>query len=154
MNWYKIAQSQGWQDGWHETLGDVQRYSYDAYTARVFITKLASEKITVSIGLYHEHNGICMWQDFWRFKISESKQALSTYQEISKIAESIMNTFKTNDIPNPMIHSHLREACRYVDVEHKPSSRIPFVDWAREQDGVKDWRSSIYGNRYPKYDGF
>jgi hypothetical protein len=154
LNWYKIAQVAGWQEGWDETLGDIQRYIYDAYTARVFITKLASEKITVSVSLYHMQNGTCMWQDFWRFKTNESAKAKACYNKVKQATEKVIQTFKTNDIPNPMIHSYLREECRFISPESKPTSRIPHVDWAREQKGVEDWRNSIYGTRYPMPDGF
>lgn len=154
MNWYKIAQSQGWQDGWQDDLGDIQRYSYDAYSARVFITKLGNEKITVSVGLFHLLNGTCMWQDFWRFKSNEVSKAKSTYAKVKNATEEVFQKFRTNDIPNPMLHTHMRESVRFIDIEHKPTSRIPFVDWARSKECVKDWRSSLYGNRYPESDGF
>jgi len=153
MSWYKGA-NKGWQDGWEETFGDVQRYIYDAYTARVFITNLANEKITVSVSLVMIQTGHTMWQDFWRYDISEVALARATFKKVSDITGKIFDEFRYNDIPNPMLHSYLREALRHIDLKHKPKSRIPSVDWAREHDGVTDWRSSIYGNRYPKSDGF
>ena len=151
MSWYKEAK--GLQKGWIDTLGDVQRYLYDAYDCRVFITKMAS-KITVSVSLAHLQYGHVMFQDFWRFKPEEINLAKNTFQEVKKAVSEIFDQFKTAEIPNPSLHSFIREAIRHIDFEHKPTSRIPHVDWARKQDGVKDWRNSLYGNRYPESDGF
>jgi hypothetical protein len=151
MSWYK--QAKGSQKGWTDTLGDIQRYMYDAYDCRVFITKTAT-KITVSVSLAHMMYGHVMWQDFWRFNTDEMPAARKTYRQVKSAVDEIFNNFRTAEIPNPNLHAFLREAVRHIDLIHKPTSRIPSVDWAREHDGVKDWRNSIYGNRYPESDGF
>lgn len=146
-NWYKTA-SEGYQTGWTDQFGDMQRYIYDAYEARVFITKTA-KKVTVSVSMSHQMYGHTMWQDFWLFEIAEESKAKTTFAEVKKITHQVFEDFRTNEIPNPMLHSFLREAVRHISEENKPTSRIPYVDWAKKQDGVSDWRSSIYGTRYP-----
>jgi hypothetical protein len=151
MSWYKEAKSS--QKGWTDSLGDVQRYLYDAYDCRVFITKMA-HKATVSLTLAHLQYGHVMYQDFWRYSVDEMTSARKTFQQVKTAVDKVFQDFRTNEIPNPSLHSFLREAVRHIDLEHKPDSRIPFVDWARDKDGVKDWRNSIYGNRYPMADGF
>jgi hypothetical protein len=157
MAWYgKMikASSGGWQDGFDETLGDVQRYLYDAFTMRVYITKLAGKKYTVSCSLYHLQEGICMWQDFWRFEATEGDKARRVYKEVSTAVKKVCEDFKTNDIPNPMLHTYMREAVRFIAPEAKPSCRIPHVDWARSIPCESDWRKTLYPNRYPESDGF
>jgi Zn-dependent oligopeptidase len=153
MNWYKVAQK-GWQEGWHDDFGDIQRYIYDAYDCSVYLSKLANEKITVSVSMTHMQFGHIMYQDFWRFGVKEESEARSTYKKVKAVVSEMFEKFRSNDIPNNLIHSHIREAVRFIDAHRKPTSRIPFVDWAREQKGEDDWRSSIYGTRYPKSDGF
>ena len=153
MSWMKKAKS-GYQSGWTDTLGDVQRYSYDAYCGRVYITNLANKKITVSVQLNHLQEGTCMWQDFWRYEVAEESKARNTFNMVKKAVGKVFDDFKTNDIPNPMLHTYMREAVRNIDIQHKPTSRIPWVDWARSKSCVEDWRKSIYGNRYPESDGF
>lgn len=147
MSWYKEAQ-EGWQKSYKDVLGDVQRYLYDAYECRVYLTKMA-KKTTVSITLAHYQLGHVVWQDFWNYKPNETEKATSTFEAINKASKKIFNDFKTNAIPNPMLHSYLREGVRFIDIQHKPTCRIPSVDWAREHSCVTDWRNSIYGNRYP-----
>lgn len=162
MNWYKIAtttdshlsSSDGRQKGWEDQMGDIQRYSYDPYQVRVYITRLAESKITVSITLHHVWAGSIIWQDFWAFGPKEMSKATATYHEVKKAADGVFKDFRTNEIPNTLINSFLREAVRFIDMEHKPASRVPYVDWAREQKGVADWRSSIYGTRYPNPQGY
>lgn len=152
MNWFKTAQ-QSYQRGTVSTMGDIQRYLYDAYAGRVFITRTA-KKITVSLTLAHQQFGTVCYQDFWRYELNEESKAKSTFNKVSSVVGDIFADFKTNDIPNANLHAYLREGVRDIDLEHKPTSRIPSVDWAREQHGEKDWRSLIYGTRYPEVDGF
>lgn len=151
MNWYKTAT---YQKEWHDDFGPMQRYVYDSYEGSVHLTK-TSKKCTVAVTMCHKMFGHVMWQDFWLYELNEEMQAQRTFKQVKEITQQVFDTFRTNEIPNPMLHSYLREALRHIDVVHKPTSRIPFVDWAKEQDGVSDWRSSIYGTRYPKdTDGF
>jgi hypothetical protein len=142
------------QFGYEDTMGAVQRYSHDPYAVKVYKTLLGKEKIAVCITLNSLWAGGVIWQDFWAYKTSEGSTAEDTFQRIVKVANEIFNDFRVNEIPNLFLYTHLREACRWLDMEHKPKSRVPYVDWAREQNGVIDWRSSIYGTRYPKQNGY
>jgi hypothetical protein len=152
-NWYKTAQS-GFQKSWTDDIGDIQRYIFDNYQCRVFLTKTA-QMISISISLNHQAFGHVMWQDFWRFPHNLEDKAKEIFNDVKVVTSKIFNDFRSNLIPNPMLHSYLREAVRHIGEEYKPTSRIPFVDWAKQHDGVSDWRSSIYGTRYPKnIDGF
>lgn len=141
------------QLGWMDSIGDAQRYSYDPYDCRVFITKMAN-KITVSITLMHYFMGGVMWQDFWHFEPGQYKSAKKTYNSVKKAAHDVFNQFQGRTIPTALVHSYLREAVRFIDPEARPTTRIPYIDWSREQPGVSDWRNSIYGNRYPETSGF
>ena len=157
MSWYArqiTASSQGWQEGYDDTFGDVQRYLYDAYTARVYITKIADKKITVSVGLYHLQEGTCMYQDWWRFSPDEEGKARRVWNEVKAEVDKVFEDFKTNNMPNPLLHTHIREATRFIAPENKPSSRVPLVDYARSLTCVTDWRQTLYPNRYPESDGF
>lgn len=153
MSWFRKA-SNGWQYGEDDILGDVQRYLYDAYQARVFITNLAGKKITVSVSLYLAQFGTCVWQDFWRFDTNEEKSARECYKKVSKATSKVFDDFKTNVIPNPMIYTHLRNEVLPIFPEKRPTSRNIVLDQSRRLETVQDWRSSIYGNRYPESDGF
>jgi hypothetical protein len=159
MNWYerKLRKQAGQtgsdahQDWWEEALGDVQRYLTDPYECRVYITD-GPDKISVSITLIHIFMGVVSWQDFWKFGKNERSAARATFKKVSEIAEKIVGEFGDGSKPTQLLHTYLREACRFIDPQHKPTSRIPHIDWAREQEGETDWRNSLYGNRYPTQD--
>jgi len=144
MGWYKQSKSQIWQS----FLGDPVRYMIDAHDLRVYTTALPN-KITVSVTLLHSSFGTVMWQDFWVFKTSELSAAESTFEKVKAVAKDVMDKFRSEGIPTTILHSFLREGVRNIDIERKPSTRIPSINWARSQSGVSDWRSSIYGTRYP-----
>lgn len=155
MNWYKQAQSEsGWQKGWTDNFGDIQRYVYDAYQCSVYITKLDHEKITVSTSMSHMQFGHVMWQDFWRFKQTQIGEAQKVFASVKSAVQKVFKQFRSNDIPNNLLHSYLREEVRHIGAEYKPKTRVPAIDWAAKIDGSPDWRSNIYGKRYPISDGF
>lgn len=156
MSWYKEAQKAGWQEGWTDEFGDLQRYLYDAYTCKVYVTKLADSKITISTTLAHAQYGHMMWQWFWKFDVNDEKGARECYRQVKEAVGDVFQEFRSNEIPNNLLHSYLREAVRPIFEKNRPKTRIPFIDWAFEQTGVADWRNSIYGTRYPtqEIDGF
>jgi hypothetical protein len=154
LNWYKVGQAGGWQEGWRDDFGDIQRYIYDAYDCRVYMSKLANEKITVSVSMAHLQYGHIMYQDFWKFDVNDLSSARATYSKVKTAVSDVFEQFRSNDIPNNLLHSYIREKIRYIDIDKKPETRIPCIEWAKSQPGVSDWRSSIYGTRYPIGDGF
>ena len=156
MNWFKTAQKAGWQKGWNDQFGDSQRYMYDAYDCSAHVTQLENKKLTVSAVLQHFHFGLVVYQDFWRFEEGQIKQAQECFKQVKETVGKVFDEFRTNSIPNNLMHTYLREQLRFIFPQNKPSSRIPHIDWSREQAGVSDWRNSIYGNRYPttEIDGF
>lgn len=154
-NWFnqiKIASGLE-QEGWTDEFGDVQRYVLDAYAGSVYITK-TSKKITVSVTVTHNQFGHIMWQHFWAYPVDQSAKAKNTYKLVKQAVHEVFEEFRLDETPNNLLHSVLREAVRGIDQEANPPTRIPFVDWARYEKGQADWRSSIYGTRYPESDGF
>lgn len=160
MNWYnqlKTASYEvrdvGYQDGWTDIFGDMQRYALDAYRCQVFITK-TSQKITVSVSVAHDQFGTIVYQEFWKYGLNELTKAKSTFSAVKTVVAKIFDEFESSEIPNNMLHTSVREAVRYIDIDNKPSTRILSIDAARTEKGVVDWRSSLYGNRYPEVTGF
>ena len=158
MNWYKGSQvyeevDAGQQNGWGDIFGDVQRYGMDAYRCQVYNT-VTAHKITISVSVSLDQFGTIVFQDFWKYDLSEKERAKITYSKIKKAVKDIFDKFETNEIPNSMLHSNIREAVRFIDIKDKPPSRMVWIDAARKQEGVADWRSSLYGNRYPHINGF
>lgn len=156
FNLTKFASNNSYQEGVREFMGDIQRYLYDPYSVSIYITQLESKTVHISLTISHLSVGTQVWQDFWKYDISEESKARKTYNELKKISGEIYEEFLTNKIPNNLFFNYIRNATMDVDKEHRPKSRIPQINWAREVNYEKDWRSNLYGNRYPtnEIDGY
>ena len=148
FNLTKLA-SKPYQDGVRDFMGDVQRYLYDPYSVSIYITQLENKSVHVSLTVSHLSIGTQVWQDFWKYNIKEEAKAKETYNQLKKITKEIYEEFLTNKIPNNLFFNYIRKATADIDKEHRPKSRIAQINWARDISYEKDWRISIYGNRYP-----
>lgn len=52
-------------------------------------------------------------------------------------------------MPGPTLQGMARESFRYVDIDRKNVAPSRSLEAAKYLDGETDWRSSIYGNRFP-----
>jgi hypothetical protein len=153
-NWYGIAKvAAGIQKGWTDQFGEVQRYALDSYRCDVFLTQ-TNQKYAVSVAVNHDMFGLTVFQEFWKYGLDERQKAEATFSEAKKIVSGIFADFRSSEEPNALLHTYIREAVRHLDADHKPSTRIPWVNNARHVDGEHDWRSSIYGTRYPQPTGY
>lgn len=163
MNWYQRSQPQGFrktafkQDEWSHYFGDYQRWVIDAYEVRLF--KTATDKqITISLNVWSGHVGEMTFQEFWKYDVNQSSKANSAYSEMKKIAQEVVDNFTKGEnfeAPSHLIASTLRTKLWDVDREAlvKARSNIPFINYARQKATYEaDWRSSLYGNRYPTGD--
>lgn len=171
MNWYRKACRQGrvvktafahpigqivrddGQEGFIDYFGDIQRYAMDAYTISVFKTA-TDKKISVSITLMMNQVGTIMWQQFWKYDLKDEAKAKKTFGQVKGAAERVFSQFRKNEIPNVTMWCYLRDEVRDIDPENDGKSNIPHINWSRKVRYEKDWRSQIYGNRYPDIYGY
>lgn len=139
------------QEIWEEEFGDFQRWVVDACEVRAFLTK-TKYKITISLNIWNGHMGLMAWQDFWKYDVSEMSKAKSSFKKIVQVSKKIINDYKENEIPNNLLWAHLRHECRKIDREHLAKTTIPIINSSLNLDYEPDWRSSIYGTRYPNRD--
>lgn len=158
MGWYKQASkhhapvSEGsgkMQDSWIANLGDYQRWVVDAYTASAYLTK-TNYKISVAITVNKVHLGTIMLQMFWKYSLDEESAARKTYKEICKALNKIFGELADQEAPSALYESMIRHDCGQIDKEHIAKTTIPHINWAQDVKYERDWRNSIYGNRYPK----
>lgn len=149
FNLLKTSSKKPFQDGDRHYMGDVQRYLYDPYSVSIYITQVEQKSIHVSLTVSHLSIGTQVWQDFWRYKLEEESIARKTFEELHKICDEVYQEFLTNSIPNNLLFNYIRKGCENLDKEHRPKSRILAVQAARDISYEKDWRSNIYGKRYP-----
>jgi hypothetical protein len=154
MAWYnliKYAENINLKDqkGFQEYFGDIQRYGVDAYDCRVYVTR-TEDKITVSLTLTCSMQGLVMYQKFWKYDLNEWEKAKKTFEEVKKAAKKVLNDFRTNETPNPLLWTYIKDAIHDIDQEHLPQSNIPWGTYIKDIRSEKDVRSQLYGTRYPK----
>ena len=162
MNWYaslktqtpglvKTAQTFS-QERWEADVGDYQRWVVDTFSCALFLTKTAN-MITISLNVWNWHNSTMMFQDFWKYSLKDESKSRTSYQKMKKSGQDIIREYTDGAMyqsPNCMIFAAMRKAFWNIDRENLAKTNIPHINYARQKaDYEEDWRSSIYGNRYP-----
>lgn len=167
MSWYKTAkfiEAAGGLGGTEDsflgdnqsatvgTIFDVQRYVMDYYITRVSLSK-TSKKISVSVVINSGMFGNTIWEQFWFYDLDEFKKAKDTYKKVQDKAKEVISKFVEEEIPTPLYWASVKKATLDIDPEATHRTNIPNINYSKRysKDEEPDWRSSIYGNRYPKY---
>lgn len=63
-----------------------------------------------------------------------------------------MELFVKEEMPTPMFWAFLRKATQDIDHDATIRSNIPVINYAEQyrEERSPDWRSNLYGTRYPK----
>jgi len=161
MTWYKKAKigknltktASISQDSWSYDLGDFQRWVVDSFSIEVFKTGL-SDSNTISVNIYNRYVGTMVYQEFWKYGLNEKSKQAKTYKSIIKTCEEVSEYLmlpENESQPKNMLTPMLRAKLWEIDREHMPQSNIPHINYYRDKvTPVSDWRSSIYGTRYPE----
>lgn len=159
MSWYKTATFK--QDSWGYDFGDYQRWIIDGYEVKVFMTSMPRQN-TVSMQVYNWNNGTMRFQQFWRYGGSSENEThcRKTYNKVIEACKEVIDLFtegENEQAPNVLIVSYLRKRTLEIDREAIARSNVPHINYALDKaEYGEDWRSNIYGNRYPTTatDGF
>lgn len=165
MAWYKesakgsapvFTTSGEMQEMWQTELGDYQRWIVDAYSATAYITK-TKYKIAVSLSVNKLHLGTIMVQMFWKYDLNEEKKAKKTFKEVKEALSKIFDELSDTEAPSSLYESMIRHDCGKIDRDYLAKTTVPLVNHSFQYDYERDWRTSIYGTRYPKpteYNGY
>jgi len=149
-----IAVPASTQDGNYFTVFDIQRYVFDSYTVKTALSQ-TDRKISVSILTNHAFLGTIAWDQYWFYDLDDMKTAKKTYKSVNGIVKDVMEEFiaADGDMPTPMFWGYLKKACDDVDNSATIRSNIPYINYANQYRHLSnpDWRSNLYGGRYPKY---
>ena len=133
---------------------DIQRYVFDSYAVKTALSKTDSF-ISISITTNHAFLGTITWDQYWFYELDEMKKAKASYKQINQVVKDTMTKFVDagGDLPTPMFWAYLKKGCDDIDNESTIRSNIPYVNYANQYRHLSnpDWRSNIYGNRYPKH---
>jgi hypothetical protein len=137
------------QESWQTNLGDYQRWVVDAYTASAYLTE-TKYKISVSLTVNKVHLGTIMFQLFWKYDLDEMPRARKTYKQVIEALNKIFDELADNEAPSSLYESMIRHDCYKIDSTKLAKTTIPHINWSQNVTYERDWRTSIYGPRYPQ----
>jgi len=130
-------------------IKNQSRYGSD--THRVWIFKTSSNnQNSVVLEIKNERDGMLVYSDYWHYDPNEKNKVELTFNKLINITDHIKNNIESEHIPIPMISTMFKSATRYLDFEHKENSSTTNFNYSWQEPVEKDWRKSLYGDRYPK----
>jgi len=139
------------QQEMEDSLGDFQRYIFDAYNTKVYLTK-TKKKISVSCLVTNSYVGTIILNSYWDFDKDKENEAKKVFGKVKKIVKDTMADYVDNEKPTSMYYASLRKGFQKINNRDIAKTNIPWINYSYDIDYEDDWRSTIYGNRYPKYE--
>lgn len=137
-----------YKEEWVDNFADIDRVASDRYTVTL---TLQGNKLGYFLGCLVSAGqlGIAAYVEYWYYKHDELKQARSTFKSIKEQMLKVKQQIEVEKLPYCLIRPYFTDAVRQVDVEHKERSGIDIFNRFQLNDVERDWRETIYGNRYP-----
>ena len=135
-------------DEHHAIFADLDRYMSDRFECYVAFrgTKYGFD---VSFHVLHAQSGVASYVQYYHYKDGEYVVAKKTFEELKVISDGLVKEVEDNRIPFSNIGPMSRNALREVDVIHKESSGVQSFNQNLLLEQAPDWRTTLYGNRYP-----
>jgi len=138
------------QEGLFISLFDMQRYVMDAYSIKTSMST-TNRNIKIAIMINHAFLGSIGWDEYWSYDLNEKKKAKKTFDKINNVIKTTIEEFVKEEIPTSIFCPAVRAKIEELDKGAVSSTNIPSVNYSRRYKLEPDWRSNIYGTRYPKY---
>jgi len=138
-----------YKDEFQFEIADVDRYATDKYFANLV---LQETKNLYSIGfqMYNYQVGITGSVQYWHYELNELDRAKKAFKDIKSALIKTMSDIEYNRPPMAVITPMIRSALQNIDIGRKERSGNYFHNWFEELAKEPDWRTTIYGNRYPE----
>ena len=166
MNWYESENCQedithfiktasyDWknQDAYFDDeLNEVQRYKLDPYAVSI-VKSITAKKLTANICIKHASLGPVIWAHYLVFNKDEDDKCNKIVKKWSEVVQGIMKDFVTNETPTSIFVPSVRRAIVEMgDRGYITKTNIPHINFSYDLLPEADWRSTIYGTRYPEY---
>ena len=137
------------QTGQYVTMGDVNRYSHDAYSIKIYIS-ITNVDCAVSLMASHNYLGTNQYSRFWKYAKNEYGKAQQTYDKLCKIVQEVCEDFISYERPTSLFCPTLRERIQNIDDRSAIKTNIPVVNYSYRIDYSSHWDKNIYGPRYPE----
>ena len=132
-------------------IHDTNRYITDDYGISISLNETVN-RYSVGINVVNAKIGVSSLSEYWHFPLDQRDKAIETYNEIVKRVKVAVHDIEYEEIPMGLIQPIIYKAIKDINNEDKERSGIFLVDVNKSEIGVEteaDWRSSLYGHRYP-----
>lgn len=137
-----------YKDEFQFEIADVDRYATDKYFAN--LTLQETDKIySIGFQLYNYQVGITGAVQYWHYEKNDFERAKRTFEKVKTVLKKTMTKIEYYRPPMAVITPMIRSAIQPIDVGRKERSGNYFYNWFEELAKEPDWRTTLYGNRYP-----
>ncbi len=137
-----------YKDEFQFEIADVDRYATDKYLANLTLQE-TDRLYSIGFQMYNYQVGITGAVQYWHYEKNELAEAKKTFKELKKVLAKTMSDIEFHRPPMAVITPMVRAAFQPVDLGHKERSGNYFYNWFEELPKESDWRTTLYGNRYP-----
>ncbi len=125
------------------------RYASDPY--RVWISKSANnDGHSLVLEVKAERDGMVAYSDIWKYGSGDSSVLENMFNALIDVTSQIKQEVELNNLPTALIVPLFKKSTRFLDLGNRESSNgVGPYRWDQLDDKEYDWRSTIYGNRYP-----
>jgi hypothetical protein len=143
----RVAKGEGAMDVYF-ALQDLDRFATDRFGCYVSFGKTITG-YDLSFQINAAQLGIASSIYYWHYKDSEEKQARKTASEIRKLVKQFVDQQQDDKAPFANIGPNVRAMLQDVDPQHREGTGVFLVQESFRLPFEKDWRETLYGNRYP-----
>lgn len=137
-----------YKDEFQFEIADVDRYATDKYFAN--LTLLETDNLySIGFQMYNYQVGITGAVQYWHYEKNELDRAKKAFNEIKTALIETMSGIEYHRPPMAVITPMVRAALQNIDIGRKERSGNYFHNWFEELPKESDWRTTIYGDRYP-----
>jgi len=137
------------KDEFHFEISDVDRYTTDKYFANLTLQETI-DKYSVGFQMYNYQVGITGAVQYWHYDKDEFSRAKKTFTAAKTALRDMMTDLEYLRPPMAIITPMIRAALHPIDIPKKERSGNYFFNWFKELPKESDWRTTLYGDRYPK----
>lgn len=137
-----------YKDEFKFEIADVDRYATDKYFANLALQE-TTNLYSIGFQMYNYQVGLTGAVQYWHYEKNELDRAKKTFNEIKIALQETMSDIEYNRPPMAVITPMVRAALQSIDIGRRERSGNYFHNWFEEVFKEPDWRTTIYGNRYP-----
>lgn len=143
----KIAASY-YRESYTDYFADSDRYLTDRYDV---ISSILGTKDGYSLSclIYATQTGLTSFVQYWHYSNDELSKAKSIFSNIKSLVIKHRKELEHERTPMSVIVSTFKNVLNHLDIEHQETSGVTSFNFAKFQPVEADWRTSLYGTRYP-----